>query len=123
MISNIRATSNKIMEAGGEHEDVFKLLSNIHAPNGNIVIDALRGENITSYEQVEEMKSTAKIGVMMHNVALDYVKEILKKSCIYSGEYCDYLKDPVRDKKCVGIHKCKLFTQRLRVSYETIRNR
>ena len=79
LIENVRGASKikKATTSKEEFEDVFELMARIDIANGDIIESALINDGIDTHEKILERKATDKIGVLIHDITLNYVKSLL----------------------------------------------
>lgn len=122
LVSNIRGASHKIkkLTSPNEFKDIFQLMNSINIPNGDIIEDALTRKGILSHKDLIEKKRTVLVGILIHNITLDYIQLILKHSCIYFNEKCTCIISSNNRKDCPGIHKCQDFIDKFKINYKDI---
>lgn len=123
MIENIRNASKRIKKTRKESDfiDIFELMAKIQIPNGDLVGDALRRQDIKTYDNILMKKGTYVISTLIYNITLRYVSDILRRLCMYgSSGTCSCPMSYNKSKECVGIHKCDDFIDHFAKEYSEI---
>lgn len=123
MIENIRNASNRIKKVRDPSEfvNIFDLMAKIQIPNGDIVEDALRRQDIKTYDHILMKKGTYVISTLLYNITLHYVSDILRRLCMYgSSGTCTCPMSYNKGKGCVGIHRCEDFIDQYEKNYQEI---